>query len=114
MLSPITTHILDVARGRPAEGVAVTLEHHKDGQWQLLGQRQTDADGRVRDLLSENVKLSPGAFRLNFDTNSYFSKLGVESFYPSVTVTFSVKNPGEHFHVPLLLSPFGYSTYRGS
>ncbi len=114
MLSPITTHILDVARGRPAEGVAVTLEHHKAGEWQLLGQRKTDVDGRVRDLLSENVKLTPGAFRLNFDTTSYFTKLGVESFYPTVTVTFTVKDPDQHYHVPLLLSPFGYSTYRGS
>lgn len=111
-MSAITTHVLDTARGRPASGVAVVLERLADGA--ALGRGETDADGRLRDLLPAGAPIEPGAYRLVFDTAGYFAAQGVESFYPEVAIVFQVKNGGEHFHVPLLLSPFGYSTYRGS
>ena len=106
-MSAITTHVLDTARGRPAAGVAIVLERNGTP----LAHGVTDADGRLRDLLPAGEPLEPGTYRLVFDTGGY---LGAEAFYPEVAVVFQVKNGGEHFHVPLLLSPFGYSTYRGS
>ena len=109
-MSAITTHVLDTARGRPAAGVAIVLE--RDGA--ALGRGETDADGRLRDLLPAGAPVEPGIYRLVFDTAGYFAAQGTESFYPEVAIVFQVKNGGEHFHVPLLLSPFGYSTYRGS
>ncbi|AKT42894.1 hydroxyisourate hydrolase [Chondromyces crocatus] len=113
--SPITTHILDTSRGRPAAGVHVTLEHLNDaGEGTLLGRGVTDADGRLRDLLPGGVRPSVGTYRLTFATAAYFAELGVEAFYPSVSVVFQLRAPEEHHHVPLLLNPFGYSTYRGS
>jgi 5-hydroxyisourate hydrolase len=108
-MSAITTHVLDTARGRPAAGVAVRLE--REGA--LLASGATDADGRLRDLLPDGP-LEPGRYRLVFDTEGYFAAEGTEAFYPEVSVVFRVREGGEHFHVPLLLSPFGYSTYRGS
>ena len=109
-MSAITTHVLDTARGRPAAGVAVALE--RGGT--VLARGATDADGRVRDLLPAGVPLEPGSYRLVFGTEGYFAAQGTEAFYPEVAVVFRVAGRGEHFHVPLLLSPFGYSTYRGS
>ena len=111
-MSAITTHVLDTARGRPAAGVAIVLERLADGA--TLGRGETDADGRLRDLLPAGAPIEPGIYRLAFDTGGYFVEQGAESFYPEVSIVFQVKNGGEHFHVPLLLSPFGYSTYRGS
>jgi 5-hydroxyisourate hydrolase len=111
-MSAITTHVLDTARGRPAAGVAIVLERLADGA--ALGRGETDADGRLRDLLPAGAPVEPGIYRLVFDTGRYFTEQGSESFYPEVAIVFQVKNGGEHFHVPLLLSPFGYSTYRGS
>jgi 5-hydroxyisourate hydrolase len=114
-MSAITTHVLDTARGRPAEGVPVVLEHQTDeGGWRALGRGKTDADGRLRDLLSQEQRLSPGVYRLTFDTAPYFNSQGAAGFYPEVSVTFFVADASQHYHVPLLLSPFGYSTYRGS
>jgi 5-hydroxyisourate hydrolase len=113
-MSPITTHILDISRGRPARGVGVLLERQADGRWLELGRGTTDDDGRVRDLLAQETKLEAGDYRLTFETGAYFSRESIATFYPSVTLTFSVTAPEEHYHVPLLLSPFGYSTYRGS
>ena len=104
----ITTHVLDLAAGRPAAGVAVVLEQAADGGWQELAHGRTDDDGRVGDL---GDAPAPGRFRLRFDTAGY---LGEDAFFPEVTLQFSVARPEEHLHVPLLLSPFGYSTYRGS
>jgi len=114
-LSGITTHVLDTALGRPAAGVAIVLERGGgQGQWQLVGHGETDADGRLRTLVPDDPPLTPGLYRLVFDTRRYFDSLGVRAFYPSVVVIFEVA-PGEaHYHVPLLLSPFGYTTYRGS
>ena len=114
-MSTITTHILDTSRGRPASGVPVTLEIQAGEQgWELLGKGETDADGRVRDLLAQGHVLTAGIYRLRFDTNSYFASQKIEGFYPEVTIIFSVRDAAEHYHVPLLLNPYGYSTYRGS
>ena len=104
----ITTHVLDLAAGRPAAGVAVVLEQESGGGWQELGRGRTDDDGRVGDL---GDAPAPGRFRLRFDTAGY---LGADAFFPEVALQFAVERPDEHLHVPLLLSPFGYSTYRGS
>jgi 5-hydroxyisourate hydrolase len=109
----ITTHVLDTARGRPAAGVPVVLERAGDGGWEELGRGATEADGRLRDLVAEGSTPGAGRYRLTFDTGAYFRDRGEAAFYPEVTVVFTVA-ADEHHHVPLLLSPFGYSTYRGS
>jgi 5-hydroxyisourate hydrolase len=108
-VSGITTHVLDTARGCPAAGVAVVLERAVGSGWDFVGRGTTDADGRASELLTSAP--SGGHYRLTFDTGAYF---GDSSFYPEVSVTFAVAPGEEHYHVPLLLSPFGYSTYRGS
>lgn len=113
-MSAITTHILDISRGRPAEGVAISLEVQTDAGWQVLGRGETNADGRQASLLPGNFKLAAGVYRLTFHTSDYFAAQGVESFYPEVTISFNVGDATAHYHVPLLVSPFGYSTYRGS
>jgi 5-hydroxyisourate hydrolase len=114
MKSPITTHVLDVSRGKPAAGISVTLEiRGTDGAWQVLGEGETNSDGRVLNLLPPD-SLQTGSYRLKFLVADYFSAQNVAAFYPQVTIEFSVTAPHEHYHVPLLLSPFGYSTYRGS
>ena len=106
-MSPITTHVLDTARGGPAAGVPVTLERGPD--WDVVGSGRTGEDGRLAELGEAS---GPGTYRLRFDTAGYFRD--TPAFFPEVTVQFRVERPDEHFHVPLLLSPFGYSTYRGS
>ena len=111
-MSGVTTHVLDTSRGRPAVGVAVVLELAGESGWQPLGRGTTDADGRARDLLESPPE--DGRYRLTFDTGAYFRAVGEAGFYPEVSVTFVVGRGKEHYHVPLLLSPFGYSTYRGS
>jgi 5-hydroxyisourate hydrolase len=109
----ISTHVLDTARGHPAAGVAVTLSRRDaTGTWSAVGDGITDADGRVRELSAE--PLEAGDYRLEYDTASYFKVAGIAAFYPEVLVVFRVIDPGAHHHVPLLLSPFGYSTYRGA
>jgi 5-hydroxyisourate hydrolase len=114
-MSPITTHVLDTARGRPAEGVSVALESMTaQGIWLLAGQGVTDSDGRCRGLLDEGATLEPGTYRLTFGTGAYFREQGIDAFFPQVAVIFAVAVATQHYHVPLLLSPYGYSTYRGS
>ena len=114
-MSAITTHVLDTACGRPAAGLAVTLERRgDDGGFVPLGSGSTDGDGRLRTLLPAGQPVAPGLYRLTFATAPYFAGRGVSTFYPEVAILFSVAGAGEHYHVPLLLSPFGYSTYRGS
>lgn len=112
--SPITTHVLDVARGKPAAGISVMLEVQQDGQWRELANGRTDADGRLASLLAENSQVSAGIYRLTFDTSSYQSSLNGDGFYPYVPVIFKITDASQHYHVPLLLSPYGYSTYRGT
>ncbi|MBD0369610.1 MAG: hydroxyisourate hydrolase [Pyrinomonadaceae bacterium] len=114
-MSAITTHVLDISKGAPASGVPIALEiETDDGGWQLLGKGTTDGDGRLRDLLPVDKPLAIGTYRLIFDTETYFRAHNVEGFYPFVLVVFSILDTDEHYHVPLLLSPYGYSTYRGS
>ena len=113
-MSTITTHILDTARGKPAGGVPATLEVESAGAWELVGKGTTNADGRISDLVPKEVTLTAGVYRLVFETAKYFANNQIEGFYPQVTVVFRVDDPAKHYHVPLLLSPFGYSTYRGS
>ena len=110
----ISTHILDTSRGKPAPGVAIVLERRDAaGNFLELGRGLTDADGRQKGLLGEQT-LKSGVHRLTFDTGAYFARLGERCFYPSVTVLFEIEDPSQHFHVPILLSAYGYSTYRGS
>ena len=111
-MSTLSTHVLDAATGHPAGGMRVTLEHlGGDGGWSRLGEGVTDADGRARDLASG--PLDAGTHRLTFATADYFTATGQTGFYPEVSVTFTVSDE-RHYHVPLLLSPFAFSTYRGS
>ena len=111
----ITTHVLDTSRGRPAEGVPIVLEMRSGlGEWREVGRGSTDADGRLRTLIAEGSPLEAATYRLTFDTAAYFHSLGVEGFYPEASIVFAVRDPLQHYHVPLLLSPYGYATYRGS
>ncbi len=113
-MSSITTHVLDTSLGRPAAGVAVTLEaQDASGAWSRVGEGRTDGDGRAKDLLAAGP-LAARRHRLTFETGPYFAGRGVAAFFPSVTIAFDTPEPAQHYHVPLLLSPFGYSTYRGS
>ena len=112
-MSAITTHILDVSAGVPARGVAITLEQQTSEGWKVIGEGVTDDDGRLRDLLTSDAVLQIGNYRLNFEIGNYFFDRQIDCFYPQVTVAFTVFD-SSHYHVPLLLSPFGYSTYRGS
>ncbi len=112
----LSTHVLDTVAGRPAAGVRVALECRDGDGWRSLGSGTTDADGRVRDLASADGVdgLAAGVHRLTFATAAYFTDRGVAAFYPEVSIVFHVTDPEQHHHVPLLLSPFAYSTYRGS
>lgn len=107
--SPITTHVLDTAKGRPAVGIDVVLELRDRDRWVTLGKGKTDADGRVATLLPVEHGLTLGTYRLVFAVGAW-----QEGFFPEIVLTFRVTDPEEHYHVPLLLSPYGYSTYRGS
>jgi 5-hydroxyisourate hydrolase len=114
-MSGITTHVLDTARGMPAAGVPVVLEVWSgEHGWQVLGSAATDPDGRARNLVPASVAIAEGTYRLTFDVRSYFQAQPEVGFFPEVSVVFSVRDPAQHYHVPLLLSPFGYTTYRGS
>lgn len=118
-MSAITTHVLDTSIGRPAAGVRVVLERGgKSSEWQVVGHGETDADGRLRSLMPEQALLEAGLYRLVFDARRYFDGRGVRSLYPSIIITFEVTDEGgagpSHYHIPLLLGPFGYTTYRGS
>lgn len=114
-MSGITTHVLDTARGLPAVGVGVRLERldRGGGGWQPLGSGRTDAKGRLT-LLAPGTPLDQGDYRLSFDTWAYFGAQQVAGFYTEVVVAFVVRDAAAHHHVPLLLSPYGYTTYRGS
>jgi len=108
--SAITTHVLDTARGQPASGVPFLLSVRADnGEWREIARGSTDSDGRAR--LSSAPR---GIYRLVFDTDAYYRAWNLEGFYPEVVVTFEVRDPSQSYHVPLLISPYGYSTYRGS
>lgn len=110
----VTTHVLDTSRGEPAAGVLVHLESLGEEGWRELGSARTDGDGRAPDLVAGDGRLEPGTHRLRFATGVYFHRLGIESFHPEIAVVFRIGDPDQHYHVPLLVSPFGYTTYRGS
>jgi 5-hydroxyisourate hydrolase/2-oxo-4-hydroxy-4-carboxy-5-ureidoimidazoline decarboxylase len=108
-MSPITTHILDTAKGCPAANIAVTLEYFTNNNWDIIAQGTSDADGRIMNWMEGS--LQKGQYRICFITAAYHNNKG---FFPSVTINFTIDNPDQHYHVPLLLSPYSYSTYRGS
>ena len=110
----ISTHVLDASAGTPAAGVRVTLEIRAGETWISCGSGITDADGRVRELHGPGPAFIAGRYRAGFDTGTYFAARGLSAFHPAVSVEFLVTNASEHHHVPLLLGPFGYTTYRGS
>lgn len=109
----ISTHVLDLVNGGPAQGVWVRLEQQDGKNWRLIHAGHTNSDGRIPDLLPKGTDLS-GVFRITFDTGAWFKLQNRRSFYPEVSILFEVTSTTEHYHVPLLLGPFGYSTYRGS
>lgn len=109
-MSTITTHVLDTSLGKPATGIRVELEYGGA----LIGSGVTDGDGRVRELMSESAALSQGVYRLTFFVGEYFSKSERSSFYNEIVINFRIADASDHYHVPLLLSPFGYTTYRGT
>jgi 5-hydroxyisourate hydrolase len=114
-MNPITTHVLDTALGRPAAGIAVVLDRRAaNGHWSELGRGHTDSDGRLKTLHPAADTLQAGVYRLTFDTQPYFESLRVRAFYPEVVVVFETQAGEAHYHVPLLLNPFGFTTYRGT
>ena len=111
----ISTHVLDTSIGRPAEGVMIKLERNTPGSgWTLVAESVTDTTGRVGQLLPPTEHLHLGGYRLRFDVETYFADQDRATFFPEVTIQFEVRDETQHYHVPLLLSPYGYSTYRGS
>jgi 5-hydroxyisourate hydrolase len=111
-MSTVTTHVLDTSLGQPAAGVDVRLERLDGAETSPVAQGRTDDDGRVRDFGPDG--LPAGTYRVTFDTGSYFARTGRHGFYPEVAISFSIEAADGHYHVPLVLSPFAYSTYRGS
>jgi 5-hydroxyisourate hydrolase len=113
-MSGISTHVLDTARGRPAAGISISLEMREGSDWNQLAEATADENGRSGNLMPSGRSFERGTYRLRFDVVTYFRKQNVETFFAQVTVTFEVLNPAENYHVPLLLSPWGYTIYRGS
>jgi 5-hydroxyisourate hydrolase len=114
MKNPITTHVLDQTSGRPANGIRASLEFHDGTGWVSAGGGRADSDGRITNLMPAGAALQVGSYRLTFETGAYQESMGRSTFHPRVTIEFVVDAADQHYHVPLLLSPFGYSTYRGS
>ena len=112
-MSQLTTHILDTTKGRPAGGITIILYHGENDEWTELARGITNADGRITNLLGKEAKLEHCIHKMRFETKDYFDKNQVVTFYPYVEIVFDVTSE-EHYHIPLLLNPFGYSTYRGS
>ncbi len=112
-VSQLTTHVLDTTAGKPGKDITIRLRQWKNGFWQTMAQAVTNADGRIGDLLPPNKIVKAGDYKMVFDTGEYFKTNNVKGFYPSVEIDFTVFD-AEHYHVPLLINPFGYSTYRGS
>jgi 5-hydroxyisourate hydrolase len=110
----ISTHVLDTSIGRPAVFIKVRLQRQEDAGWRDLSEGITDGNGRVGDLLPAHAAAGAGTYRLVFEVAAYFASRRVESFYSTVAIEFIVRDAESHYHVPLLLSPYGYSTYRGS
>ena len=113
-MSQITSHVLDTSRGKPVKDLPITLYRLDDSSWQLMTRATTNVQGRVSDLLYARAPSATGCYRLNFETGTYFDNLGESTFFPYVDIVFNIDNAVQHYHVPLLLSAYGYSTYRGS
>jgi 5-hydroxyisourate hydrolase len=114
-MSTITSHVLDTARGKPAGGMTIVIEISRGPErWTELARAVTDHDGRIVQFTPDLTLIAPGIYRLRFLTTAYFQALGIRGFYPEIAVTFQIDDPAQHYHIPLLLSPFGYTTYRGS
>jgi 5-hydroxyisourate hydrolase len=110
----ITTHVLDTSKGKPAHGIPVTLEHQSSpGVWNEIGRGLTDIEGRINNLLPDTMRLSRGIYRLTYETASYYQSTGIYSMYPQVPIVFEIQDGVTHHHIPLLLSPFGYTTSNG-
>ena len=112
-MSVITTHVLDTAAGKPASGINAELFKKNKSEWDLIAKGKTNNNGRISDLLKPEILPSKGIYKMRFDTGSYFKKNKKRCFYPYVEIIFEI-NGKEHYHIPLLLSPYGYTTYRGS
>ncbi len=112
-VSQLTTHVLDTSVGKPGNDITIRLKQYKNNNWQTIAQSVTNADGRIADLLATGKCVAPGNYKMVFETGTYFSVHNVKGFYPAVDIEFTVFDDG-HYHVPLLINPFGYSTYRGS
>jgi 5-hydroxyisourate hydrolase len=112
-MSQLTTHILDTTTGKPAPGITIVLYQQDKNTWKEVTQGTANNDGRISNLLHKDTVLEPGIYKLRFEVQEYFEKRSIQTFYPFVEITFLVTT-NEHYHIPLLLSPFGYSTYRGS
>jgi len=110
----ISTHVLDTSAGRPGAGIHVRLLRRDGAAWTLVSEETTNADGRVAALLPPGFHGAPGEYRIAFDADVYFAQRRQDSFYTTIEITFVVRDPSQHYHVPLLLNPYGYSTYRGS
>ena len=110
----ISTHVLDTSAGQPAAGIQVRLLRGDGTAWAVIAEERTNADGRVPSLLPVGLQAEPGEYRLAFDVAAYFAARRQPSFYSTIEIAFTVRDASQHYHVPLLLSPFGYSTYRGS
>ncbi len=113
-MTQITSHILDTSLGKPAANVLIILQQQSADDWVMLGTGETNADGRVTDFTSSKDPLPGGIYKLTFYLSDYYAQKNQQSFYPFVDVVFEIEADGQHYHVPLLLNPFGYSTYRGS
>jgi len=113
-MSAITTHVLDTSRGRPAIGVEVILQIRSGQEWKQLGAAVTDANGRCNTLTVADNTIEPGTYRLLFKIGPYYHAQHVETFYGEIPIVFEALHPETHYHIPLLISPYGYSTYRGS
>lgn len=112
--NPLSVHVLNLENGLPSPGVNVTLEKHVGQNWQSLAQGVTNEQGRIGELFPEKQAMEAGQYRVVFKTGEYFKKAGRDTFFPEIPVIFEVKNADQHYHIPLLLSPYGFSTYRGS
>ncbi len=113
-MSTISSHVLNISTGKPAVGIVIKLEKKGGNGWELLGQEQANSDGRVKDLYSDKSLVTTGEYRISFATKDYFKESGEKCFYPQVEIFFEIESNDEHYHVPLLISGHGFSTYRGS
>ena len=112
-MSQVTSHILDTSSGKPAAGITIILYNGENDEWTEIARGKTNADGRIIDLLDDKIKLIEGIYKLRFETKDYFDKDSIPTFFPYVEIIFEI-NSDEHYHIPLLLNPFAYTTYRGS